>query len=107
MADVESLICELCGGRCCQSPLTVLILNRGDEALFADTMPIHDDGHRQWVQLDEAPNHRCPHLADGWACSIYERRPANCRLWPFANTCVSGCMLVAFRQPYGQIRVGL
>jgi Fe-S-cluster containining protein len=104
---VESEICRLCGGRCCQSRLTVLILQRGEDGLFTDLMPVHDDGHRMWVQFDETANGRCPHLADGWVCSIWDRRPANCQAWPYPNTSVSGCPLVAFRQPYGQIRIGL
>ncbi len=96
----EFAVCRLCRGRCCKSQFATLILNRGEETLFDPSM-IMDDGHRQWIHLP------CPHVTEDGACSIYPDRPANCRLWPFENTSVSGCMLVAFRQPFGSMRIGV
>ncbi len=103
----EQKICRMCGGRCCQYPMTQLWLKPGEDALFKDTcLPFHprgDGSGNGFVDFRDSPDKRCPHLRDG-RCSIYRKRPFNCKGWPFLETDIGGCMLVAWRRGFGTVR---
>lgn len=100
---VENKICKICGGKCCQYPMTKIFLYKDEDKLFEGTgLEVHDTGSRMYVDLQEAPDRRCPHLKDG-RCVIYKKRPYNCQYWPFVETSVTGCMLIAYRRGFGNV----
>jgi Fe-S-cluster containining protein len=102
--SVEQKLCRICGGRCCGAPMGKLFLYKGDAQAFDGKLPIHtqSDGRICWVDLTEGPDRKCPNLVDG-RCSVYRKRPYNCQHWPYANTSVNGCMVIAWRQQFGEV----
>ncbi len=104
---IEQKICRMCGGRCCQYPMTQLWLKIGEEALFAGTcLPFHqsEPGRGGYVNFEESPDKKCPHLSPEGRCLIYRKRPWNCQHWPFAETELAGCMLIAWQRSFGSVR---
>lgn len=87
--------------------MTQLWLKPGEAKLFEGTcLPFHpreDNVGHGYVSFEESPDKQCPHLVGG-RCSIYQKRPFNCRGWPFAETDIGGCMLVAWRHGFGTVR---
>lgn len=72
-----SMDCEGCGGACCKKPNPYIILDReAQRAVPAELQTMHNG--RPVMKSDE---NGCAALKDG-KCSIYESRPAYCRLWP-------------------------
>jgi Fe-S-cluster containining protein len=99
-ADVEGVLCRICGARCCQRPVAQVILYEDtDVACFVGKLPICEDGGVRFVEFDG----RCPNLTVDNVCAIYVWRPSVCRRWPHVGLTMSGCMIVAYRLRLGEV----
>jgi Fe-S-cluster containining protein len=75
--------CETCGARCCMDPLAPILLPEEEEVL-KDISVVVGTPFRKMRVIPKREDGSCVFLdEDAQACRIYERRPFECRIYPF------------------------